>query len=43
MTLWVSVVLAIVTGGIGIAKQLQQRQERKYNQNSRVTNTRNVF
>jgi hypothetical protein len=37
--LWVFVLLAIVTGGIGIVKWLQQRQERKDNQNSRTTNT----
>ena len=43
MTLWVLVVLAIVSEGIGIAKWLQHRQERKYNQNSSVTNTRNMF
>jgi len=43
MTLSVLVGLTIVTGGIGIAKWLQQRQERKDNQNSRVTNTRNMF
>ncbi|MDH3279236.1 MAG: hypothetical protein OEL84_10535 [Nitrosopumilus sp.] len=43
MTLWVLVGLTIVTGGIGIAKWLQQRQKRKDNQNSRVTNTRNMF
>ena len=41
--LWVFVLLAIVTGGIGIVKWLQQRQERKDNQNSRTTNTRNMF
>ena len=43
LMLWVFVLLAIVTGGIGIVKWLQQRQERKNNQNSRVTNTRNMF
>jgi hypothetical protein len=43
MTLWVFVVLVIVTGGIGIAKWLQHRQERKDNQNNSVTNTRNMF
>ncbi|MDH3854413.1 MAG: hypothetical protein OES23_08165 [Nitrosopumilus sp.] len=41
--LWVFVLLVIVAGGIGIVKWLQQRQERKNNQNSRVTNTRNMF
>jgi uncharacterized membrane protein (DUF373 family) len=42
-TFWVLVVLAIVTGGIGIVKWLQHRQERTDNQNSSVTNTRNMF
>jgi cytochrome c-type biogenesis protein CcmH/NrfF len=31
--LWVFVILAIVAGGIGIAKWLQKRQERKNNEN----------
>ena len=43
LMLWILLVFAIVAGGIGIVKWLHQRQERKDNQNSRVTNTTNMF